>query len=137
VTPVPPTGILNIGGETPNAGKAGTINAVAVNGMAGHAFINFNQTDSTEFRPDITQTGTGTLTVTQSGTGKTILMGNNTYRGNTVIERGTLALVSTTNNIASSGTIIIANGATFDVSGVTLGFSLAAGQKLLCLPVVV
>ncbi|MFM8413749.1 MAG: beta strand repeat-containing protein, partial [Planctomycetota bacterium] len=70
----------------------------------------------------ITKIGTGV-------SGKLILGGVNTYGGNTTISTGTLALAATS-SISNSDIITVANGATFDVSALTGGFSLGAGQAL-------
>lgn len=63
------------------------------------------------------KTGLGTLT----------LSGTNTYTGNTTVNGGTLAL-SGTGSIVSSN-IVVARGATFDVSAVS-GFTLSGSQAL-------
>ena len=57
------------------------------------------------------------------------LSGANTYSGDTTITAGTLAL-SGSGSIASSPSIIIAGGGTFDVSGLTTALALASGQAL-------
>jgi len=57
----------------------------------------------------------------------------NDFTGNTTISAGTLKLITTgTNNVANSPTILVASGATLDVTGVTGpgGFVLASGQTL-------
>jgi autotransporter-associated beta strand protein len=63
------------------------------------------------------------LTLSGAGTGTLTLSGVNTYSGDTTISSGKLSL-GTTGSIASSANIVLAGGATFDVSvrgGVTLG----------------
>lgn len=70
--------------------------------------------------------------ITKSGTGasgRLILGGVNTYGGNTTIGTGTLALAATS-SIVNSAAISVASGAAFDVSAVSGGFSLGAGQVL-------
>ena len=57
------------------------------------------------------------------------LSGANTYTGNTTINGGTLALAGS-GSIASSPNIIIAGGATFDVSGLSSPFVLGGSQTL-------
>ncbi|MDQ8206289.1 autotransporter-associated beta strand repeat-containing protein [Coraliomargarita sp. SDUM461003] len=67
----------------------------------------------------------------KTGTGTLNIEGSNTFTGATMINEGTVALVTAgTNNIANSSGITVADGATFDVSGVVGGFTLAAGQTL-------
>jgi autotransporter-associated beta strand protein len=69
------------------------------------------------------------LTLASTNTGTQVLIGANTYTGATTINGGTLRL-SGGGSIANSATITVASGATFDVSAVTGGFSVAAGQTL-------
>ena len=73
---------------------------------------------------------TGSVRVTQRGTGKTILSSSSSYSGATTISGGTLALSAAANPIASSGTIDVAAAAVLDVSTVSGGFTLASGQTL-------
>ena len=74
-----------------------------------------------------------------NGVGTLFLSGNNSYNGSTIIQTGTVSLVSSTtnNNIASSPKIIVGdsavdNGAILTVTGITTlgGFQLASGQTL-------
>ena len=68
---------------------------------------------------DLTFTGPGTLTLNAS----------NIYTGTTRVNAGTLALGSA-GSVATSAGIRIAQGARFDVSGLSGGFSLGASQTL-------
>ena len=67
--------------------------------------------------------------LTKAGSGTLALAGANSYSGNTIISAGTLALGGS-GAIASSPTITIAAGATFDVSTLTTALTLASGQNL-------
>jgi autotransporter-associated beta strand protein len=63
------------------------------------------------------------------GTGQLTLTGASDYTGTTTISAGTLALGST-GSIANTPTITVATGATLDVSAVSGGWTLGAGQTL-------
>ena len=69
--------------------------------------------------------GPGSLT--SKGGGTLTLTGTNTYTGNTIISSGTLALAPT-GSIASSTNLVIAGGATLDISATA--FALGASQVL-------
>lgn len=79
----------------------------------------------------------GTATFLLQGSGTVELTGANTYTGPTLVFGGTLQLSGASNNIASSSEIVTVPGATFDVSGVTGGFSLGSTQALKGLGTVV
>lgn len=67
--------------------------------------------------------------LTKIGNGTLTLSGSNTYTGATTITGGTLALTGS-GSISSSSAIIVGANTTFDVSGVTGGFTLASGQTI-------
>jgi autotransporter-associated beta strand protein len=73
--------------------------------------------------------GANKTTLVQSGGGTTILTGTNAYSGDTIIKAGTLALAGS-GSIPGSANIIVAGGATFDVSGLSSAFTLGSGQTL-------
>ncbi|MBI2512681.1 MAG: autotransporter-associated beta strand repeat-containing protein [Opitutae bacterium] len=60
-------------------------------------------------------TGSGSLTKTGSGT--LTLSAANTYTGNTTVAGGTLALAGGNDRLATTGTLSLTNGATFDLGG--------------------
>jgi T5SS/PEP-CTERM-associated repeat protein/autotransporter-associated beta strand protein len=111
------SGTLNIGSLGGSDG-AGTITANAINFGPGTGAINFNQTDSLTLSTAIAGTGAGL--VNQLGTGTTILSGNNTYTGETVITRGTLVAAST-NALGGSD---ITLGGTADTATLALAINL-------------
>ncbi len=71
--------------------------------------------------------GTGDLV--KNGTGTWTLGGNNTYTGDTLINEGTLAM-GASGSIGTTPRIVLADGATFDVSAVSAGFQVGAAQTL-------
>ena len=66
--------------------------------------------------------------VVGGGTGTLVFSGANTFTGSTTINAGRVILTNTA-SLASSN-IIVAGGATFDVTGLTATFTVAAGQAL-------
>jgi len=74
-------------------------------------------------------TGTNQTRLLKAGTGKWTLAAAESYTGDTIIQNGTLAL-SGSGSIAGSTNIIVNSNATFDVSGVSGGYTLAASQLL-------
>jgi len=75
---------------------------------------------------DVLASGTRKVAVTVNG-GALTLSGTNTYSGNTTISAGTLAL-GATGSILNSPNLVIAGGATFDVSAAA--YLLGNGQTL-------
>ena len=110
-------GTLTIGG----AGQLGS-GTYAPNIANGGALI-YNSTSAQTLSGIIS--GSGALT--QQGSGTLTLSGANTYTGITTITAGTLAL-GPGGSLASTPTISVANGATFDVSAVS--FALGSNQTL-------
>ncbi|MEI6077047.1 MAG: autotransporter-associated beta strand repeat-containing protein, partial [Verrucomicrobiota bacterium] len=86
-------------------------------------FIGNNGTSST-YSGALTNSGS----LTKIGFGTFTLTGTNTYTGRTTINNGTLAL-SGGGSLASQN-IIVAGGATFDVSGKTTPFALGSSSTL-------
>jgi autotransporter-associated beta strand protein len=76
--------------------------------------------------------GAGSVALTKTGNGTLTLSGANTYSGVTRINSGALALASG-GSLENTSRIIVANGATFDLTAITAGngsYSLNAGQTL-------
>jgi T5SS/PEP-CTERM-associated repeat protein/autotransporter-associated beta strand protein len=131
-----PSSALVFGGFS-TLGTSGTISASApiIGAGTGDLFtpgstpsiVAFLQTDATFTLPNTIE-GSASVLVLSAGT--TVLTGANTYTGSTLVQGGTLQLSAASNNIASSSSILTVPGATFDVSTVTGGFSLGAGQVL-------
>jgi len=116
-------GTLQIG----DGGTAGTLGSGAV---INEAALVFNRSDTLDV--DNTISGAGTLT--QSGSGTTVLTAVHSYTGNTYVDAGTLKLESATsnNNIASSEIISVKTSATLDVNGISTsgGFQVGGSQLL-------
>lgn len=86
-------------------------------------------TVSTGFRNTSGDFGTVPAGLIKTGAGTMLLTANNSYTGNTTVGNGVLAL-SGSGAISTSPNIIIAGGATFDVSALSPAFALASGQTL-------
>ncbi len=130
--------VLN-GTLTVSGTAAGTINMAHGIGITGsHTFNVADVTGSAA--PDLTivsggliDTGTGgggsaTGTLVKTGAGTLQLNGATNTVGTVSINAGTLALSGTAG--LSSGSITVASGGTFDVSGLTSNYALASGQSL-------
>ncbi|MGZ0655452.1 autotransporter-associated beta strand repeat-containing protein [Coraliomargarita sp. W4R53] len=70
-----------------------------------------------------------TVSVIKADAGKWILSGQNSYTGATLVEQGTLA-IGVGGSISDSAAVIVSDGATFDVSALTSGFTLESGQLI-------
>ena len=122
------------------AGRSETINGLASSGLGSNVVDNSTagtsstltvggNDQSATFNGVIKNTGaSATLALTKTGNGTQTLSGVNTYTGPTTISEGTLAL-GTTGSITSPN-IIVGASTTFDVSGVTGGYTLGAAQTL-------
>lgn len=95
---------------------------------AGNTIIDTTDSNASIVRP-MGDMPTVAGTFTKAGSNTLTLTAANTYTGATTITGGTLALTGS-GSIASSSAIIVGANTTFDVSGVTGGFSLAVGQTL-------
>jgi len=95
-----------------DGGTAGTLDATTVTANSGGKII-FEHTEAAyEFSTDIT----GTVSIAQIGTGRTILSGANTFSGYTTISDGTLA-AGAANVLSANSALFINNGATLDLAG--------------------
>jgi autotransporter-associated beta strand protein len=82
---------------------------------------------SATFSGVIQNSSSGALSVTQSGTGTTILSGTNAYTGGTTITAGVLEITNSNNNLGT-GNIIINGGRLATVSGDTV--TIGPGQNI-------
>lgn len=92
--------------------------------LAGNAVFIGNNNTSTTYGGALTNNGS----LTKIGAGTLTLSGANSYTGGTTINGGALAL-SGNASIASTN-ILVAGGATFDVSGKTTAFTLGINSTL-------
>lgn len=107
--------------------------AVSVNGLTGSGVVDNTASGAASltmgtdgspanFNGMIRNTG-GALSLIKMGAGTLTLTSANPYTGNTVVNAGTLAL-SGSGDFAGSSNILIASGATLDVSAKSSGFAL-------------
>ena len=73
--------------------------------------------------------GTGGVTVDPGASGTVSFTGTNTYTGETLVASGTLALGSG-GSVSNTTSIVLSNGATFNVAAKTAGFVLEGWQTL-------
>ncbi|HEY3322308.1 MAG TPA: autotransporter-associated beta strand repeat-containing protein [Planctomycetota bacterium] len=95
-------GATTISSGTLQVGNAGATGALGTGAITNNGALIFNRTDAALVVPGAIS-GTGTLT--QAGTGATLLTGNNSYSGLTTINAGTLQI----GNGGNSGTLGTAN----------------------------
>lgn len=104
-------GTLQIG----NGGSVGGLGAGQSVTIASGASLAFDRTDDNLV---VSQTISGNGGLEQKGSGKTTLVGNNTYTGDTVILAGTLQIGQngTAGNLVSASNVKISSGAKLEIS---------------------
>ncbi len=106
------------------SGTTGTLTAGGPsNGNPGElVLLNYSTAAALTVNSNITDNGTGAITLTTAGAGTTILNGNNSYSGATNVDAGMLSLGSAT-ALPSATTLNISSAATLDIGGnnVTVG----------------
>ena len=117
-------GAITLSGATRINSDAGTL-TLSTGGISGTHNLTFGGAGDTTVSGVI---GTSTGAVTKDGAGTLTLSGANTYTGKTTVSAGTLAL--STGVLLASGEIEVTAAGLLDVSGVTGGFALGAGQTL-------
>ncbi|MDA8481057.1 autotransporter-associated beta strand repeat-containing protein [Citrobacter sp. Awk 4] len=106
------SGGTTISGGTLQLGNGGTGGSITGN-VTNNGTLVFNRSDTATFAGVISGSGV----VNQTGTGKTILSGNNSYSGGTTISAGTL----TAQNGTALGTGAVANNAALQLDFATDG----------------
>ena len=99
------SGTTTISAGTLQVGSGGATGAIGSGGVVNNAALVFNRDASANLTVSGAISGTGTLT--QSGAGKTILTGANSYGGTTTINTGTLQIGSggATGTLGSGGVV--------------------------------
>ena len=120
---------LNGNSETVNGlsyDGASDLNKLKITTGSGAPTLTVGDNDATATYAGILQNG---VSLTKMGNGSQTLTGVNTYSGGTTINAGTLAL-SGSGSIANTPRIVVAGGATFNVSGLSSTFALGGSQTL-------
>jgi outer membrane autotransporter protein len=104
------SGLTKISSGTLQIGNGGTTGSVAGN-IENDSHLAFNRSNSFTFSNLISGTGE----VTKFGSGTMTITGANTYTGGTSVSQGTLRL-GASNRLASTGSLFIFGGATFDLN---------------------
>lgn len=112
------------GGGRLDVTTAGETLTLSTGGISGAGLMTVSGNGNTTINANITHSGG----LTKEGNGVLLLTGINSYSGATTINGGTLA-VSGTGSLASDS-IVIGLNSTFDVSGVTGGYTLASGKTI-------
>ena len=97
--------------------------------ITGGGALTVNQAAASKDFNGVISDGATPTALIKTNVGTLILSGANTYSGDTTINAGTLALTNS-GSIANSSNLIVAGGATLNVSGVSGGFNLGASQRL-------
>ena len=116
-----------ISGGTLQIGSGGAAGSLGTGAITDNATLAFNRSDS------ITDTNFGIISgagnLAKRGAGILTLTKAHTFSGVTTIETGTLAL--TNSGTLANSSLVISNGALFDVSGTTgNSMTLASGKKI-------
>ncbi len=138
-----PSRIDAAGTATVNVGTGGVLTLVNLvgnamannisNGIGGAGLVNVNSGNNNTLSGILSNGATGTLALTQSGNGTTLLTGANTYTGTTNVNAGTLQVGNNTSGNIQSPQINVLGGATFGVNlatGATLPGNIANGGTI-------
>jgi len=133
------TGTTTISAGTLQIGAAGTSGTLGTGDVINNSALVFNRTNTYTYNGQIS--GAGTLT--QSGTGTTILGGANTYTGTTNVNQGVLeiagsflsptATIYAGNGVSTRGLLRLDAGGSLSVTNVTLGKDSTTGTGVFVL----
>lgn len=127
VGPINSSYSLTLSGGTLGAKADYTANANGT--MSGTLTVQAADLGGTPFNITNTAVWSGSGVLRKTGGGSLNFTANNTYSGATVIDGGALVLTGA-GGIANSPSITLANGASFDFSGATTAYTLAAARTL-------
>ncbi|MGZ0709131.1 ThuA domain-containing protein [Coraliomargarita sp. W4R53] len=119
------TGQLVFGNASFNEPQSGSLAPRTLTLGGSNSLIN---EISGEIVDNNTATG-GTVGLIKVGRGKWILSGNNRYTGSTLVEQGVLTLDGD-GSIRNSTSVMVAEGATLDVTALSQGLLLGSGQSV-------
>lgn len=105
------TGGTTISAGTLQIGSGGTTGSITGN-IVNNSILSFNRSNSFTFSNLISGTGS----IDKRGAGTVTLTAANTYTGGTSVSQGTLRL-GASDRLASTGSLFIFGGATFDLAG--------------------
>ncbi len=115
------TGTTTISAGTLQIGNGGTTGSIAGSAVVNSGTLVFNRSNT---GLNLGQVISGAGSVVQAGTGQTILSGNNTYTGATLVNAGTLII---NGSLAAGSAVTVAAGASLGGSGVINGSVSVAG----------
>lgn len=113
------TGTTTISAGTLQVGNGGTSGNLGTGNVTNNAALVFNRSDS----HSVSNTMSGTGSLTKNGSGVTTLTGNNTYSGGTAVNAGELNV----NGSIAGSAVSVASGASLSGSG-TVGAISGAGE---------
>ena len=98
-------------------GAVGNLANSMANGIGGVGTVLINSTKTINLAGILSDGGAGTLALTQSGSGTTILLNSNTYTGPTTITAGTLQIGNgSTQSTGGASNVIVTNTGTLAVN---------------------
>ncbi|NDD51874.1 MAG: hypothetical protein EB009_04125, partial [Actinobacteria bacterium] len=126
------TAVTVSSGTTYNVNADDTIGSLAGGGTvqtSGTVTLTSGEDNTSTTFSGVIQNGTGTLSLTKSGSGNLTLSGANTYTGATTISAGTLTVSGT---LADTTAVTVSSGATYNVNANdTIGLKLERFREIM------